>query len=132
MKKRLRKKKKVGEYKVAGVPLRVHLEPGTAADPFMDDFVAEAIEPNASLSSAFPADDPNEESLDFFVELGRWADNPESRLDKITTWLNDAAAVKKFEAGKITDARLPLRNMGCVVCSTGGRASSRAGTDKMA
>ena len=66
------------------------------------------------------------------MELGRWADNPESRLDKITTWLNDAAAVKKFEAGKITDARLPLRNMGCVVCSTGGRASSRAGTDKMA
>lgn len=113
MKKRLRKKKKIGEFKTAGAPLRVHLEPGTEPDPFMDDFLAEAIEPNASLSGAYPADDPNEDSLDFFVELGQWSDNPEGRLDKITTWLNDRASVKKFEAGKITDARYgPFEDLG--------------------
>jgi len=113
MKKRLRKKKKVGEYKAAGVPIRVHLESGTGADPFMDDFLAEALESNAALSSAFPADDPNEDSLDFFVELGRWSDNPEGRLDKMTTWLNDHTSVKKFEAGKIVDARYgPFKKLG--------------------
>jgi uncharacterized protein YggL (DUF469 family) len=46
MKKRLRKKKRVGEFKVYGVPIAVKLAAGTDFDSFLDAFILDAIESN--------------------------------------------------------------------------------------
>lgn len=100
MKKRLRKKKHVGEFTVWDVPIAIRRTITTDFDSFLDDFLDKALEANGCYFGGGGM----ENHLEGFVELGRTSDLPESRLEKISEWLKERTDVEKYISGKITDA----------------------------
>lgn len=83
MKKRLRKKKHYGEFAEYGRQLIITRVRKDGIDDFIDSFLEDAIEAN----SCFYAGCVNDVRLDFIVELGTRSDYPESKINKIKTWL---------------------------------------------
>jgi uncharacterized protein len=75
MKKRLRKKKRVGEFAEYGRQLIITRNRKDGFDEFLDAFVENAIEGNG----CYCAGGGKEDKLDFIVELGTRSDNPDFR-----------------------------------------------------
>ena len=99
MKKRLRKKKHVGEFAVFGVPVAIRLVDGTDLDTFLDAFLQDAIEANGCYFGG----GGQKERLSGIIELGVKADLPEQRLKKISHWLDSNSNVAKHLLGEIDD-----------------------------
>ena len=99
MKKRLRKKKHVGEFAVLGVPVGIKLVDGTDFDSFLNAFLTDAIEANG----CYVGGGGQKDRFSGFVELGRKADLPEERLKRISRWLDTNSEVEKYVIGEITD-----------------------------
>jgi uncharacterized protein YggL (DUF469 family) len=99
MKKRLRKKKHVGEFAVFGVPVAIRLVNGTDFDSFLDQFLEEAIEANGCYFGGGGQKD----RLSGIIELGRKVDLPEQRLKKISAWLDTNNNVENYLIGEIDD-----------------------------
>lgn len=99
MKKRLRKKKHVGEFAVFGVPVAIRLVDGTDFDSFLDEFLEEAIEANVCYFGGGGQKD----RLSGIIELGRKIDLPEERLKKISHWLDSNNNVANHLVGEIND-----------------------------
>ncbi len=100
MKKRLRKKKRVGEFKVFGAAIVIVLREKSDYDAFLDSFLTEALEANgcfiggAGLKNRFNG----------FIELGCRHDLPEQRLAAVSDWLKADPDVEKYDIGMFTDA----------------------------
>lgn len=99
MKKRLRKKKHVGEFTVFGVPLAIRLVEGTDFVSFLDQFLEEAIEANG----CYLGGGGKKDRLSGIIELGVKMDQLEQRLAKVSHWLDGNANVENHLIGEIDD-----------------------------
>jgi uncharacterized protein YggL (DUF469 family) len=80
MKKGLRMKKHRGEFTEWGIQLVATRNRKDGFNDFLDAFVMEAIKANGCYCGGGGMED----ILDVVIELGRHADDPESKLRKIT------------------------------------------------
>ena len=99
MNKRLRKKKHQGEFSEWGCQLVITRNRKDEFDEFLYSFVEEAIEANNCFCGGGGKDD----ELDVIVELGRMADNPDGKLDKVTGWLDQRMDVVSYKTGEMFD-----------------------------
>ena len=90
MNKRLRKKMHRGEFTEWGRQLVITRNRKDGFEEFLDAFIEEAIEANGCYCGGSGKQD----KLDVVVELGRRADDPAARLQKITAWLDDRPDVQ--------------------------------------
>lgn len=95
MKKRLRKKKHIGEFAEWGVQLVVMRNRKDEYDEFFDTFVEEAIESNGCLCGG----GGKEDILDVVVELGPRSGDPDAKMMKVTAWLDAREDVKHWRIG---------------------------------
>ena len=95
MKKRLRKKKHLGEFTDWGRQLVILRNRKDGFDEFFDAFIEEAIESNGCYCGG----GGKENTLDVVVELGRRSDDPNTKLNKITAWLDARPDVEKWKVG---------------------------------
>jgi uncharacterized protein len=98
MKKRLRKKRHMGEFAVFGVSLRASLSPGLTDDgfeTFLDAFIAEAIESNGLLFSGGGSPTTGWSGvIDPGTSVGRIA---EAALDAVRNWMSARAEIDSVE-----------------------------------
>jgi uncharacterized protein YggL (DUF469 family) len=99
MKKRLRKKKHLGEFTEYGRQLVINRNLKDGFDEFLDAFIEEAIE----TDGCYCGGGGKEDKLDVIVELGRRSDDPDARLNKITAWLDARPDVEKWRVGEEFD-----------------------------
>lgn len=104
MKKRLRKKKHKGEFKIFGVPLVIKRNKKTDFDMFFDAFLKQAIEANG----CFCGGGGKEDKVNVFIELGRKNNKPEMALEKIMSWLRSRSDIDKWDLGQVIDANYGL------------------------
>ena len=100
MRKRLRKKKHLGEFIEWDVAVTVNLVPGTDYETFLDDWIEQAIEGNHCFfgGSCMP------EQTEGIIQLGTIAKQPEKRLERITDWLKHRSDVLNFQFSPLFDA----------------------------
>lgn len=99
MKKRLRKKKHLGEFTEWGRQLVITRNRKDGFDEFLDAFIEDAIEANGCYCGG----GGKEDKLDVIVELGRRSDDPEGRLNRITAWLDARSDVGYVKLGEEFD-----------------------------
>ena len=99
MKKRLRKKKHIGEFAAFGVPVAAKLIDGTDFDSFLDTFLEDAIEANCCYFGGGGQKD----RLSGIIELGRKNDLPEEKLKKVSYWFRSNGNVANHMVGEIDD-----------------------------
>ena len=99
MNKRIRKKKRVGEFQELGVEITVTFADGVDHEAFLDEFLRDAIERRAMQFGG----GCNEEALQGFVELGRRPQAPKN-LEFVRQWLAAHAAVASSSVGEPVDA----------------------------
>ncbi len=99
MNKRLRKKKRLGEFTECGCQLVISLNRKDRVDEFLDSFIEEAIEANNCFCGGSGKDD----KLDVIVELGRMVDNPDGKLGRVTAWLDQRMDVAGYKTGNMFD-----------------------------
>ncbi|MFO7685021.1 MAG: 50S ribosome-binding protein YggL [Desulfobacterales bacterium] len=93
MKKRLRKKKHLGEFTEYGRQLVINRKLTDGFDEFLDAFIKEAIEAN----NCYCGGGGKEDKLNVIVELGRRSDDPDARLDRIIAWLDARPDVENWK-----------------------------------
>lgn len=99
MKKRLRKKKHLGDFSEWGRQLVAIRNTKKDADEFHDAFIIEAIEANGCYCGGSLSDD----KINVIVELGKQSEDLESKFAKVTAWLDDRADVEEWRAGTLFD-----------------------------
>jgi uncharacterized protein YggL (DUF469 family) len=99
MKKRLRKKKHRGEYTEWGRQLVITRNRKDEFDRFLDAFIEEAVEANGCYCGG----GGKEDKLDLVIELDRRSDDPESRLKRITAWLDARPDVQGWKTSEEFD-----------------------------
>lgn len=99
MKKRLRKKKRIGEFTEWGRQLVVVRNRKDGFDDFLDAFIEEAIEANGCYCGG----GGQEDKLDVVVELGRRTNDPDARLGRITAWLDSRPDVEDWRVSEEFD-----------------------------
>ena len=92
MKKRLRKKKHLGEFAEWGRQIVITRNRKNEFDEFLDAFIEEAIEANGCYCGG----GGKEDKLDVVVELGRRASDPDAILEEITAWLDGRPDVQAY------------------------------------
>jgi uncharacterized protein YggL (DUF469 family) len=100
MKKRFRKKKHLGEYKVFGISIAIRLRSKTIYDDFHHAFILQAIEKNGCWFGGGGFED----KMEGFIELGSIRNDPHAKRKSIIQWLESRNDVAKFHVGEITDA----------------------------
>ena len=95
MKKRLRKKKHLGEFAEWGRQLVIKRNRKDGFDEFIDAFIEDAIESNGCYCGG----GGKEDKLDVIVELGRLVENPDSRLKKDNRMARCPNRCRKLESG---------------------------------
>jgi uncharacterized protein YggL (DUF469 family) len=99
MKKRLLKKKHLGQFAELGRQLVATRNTKANPDAFQDAFIMEAIEANGCFCGGALSDD----TIDVIVELGRRSEDPEEKFSKITAWLDARPDVQDWRAGPLFD-----------------------------
>lgn len=100
MNKRIRRKRRMGEFREFCVPVAVKMASGSDIEKFLNDFIMDAMDANrCCLGGGGDVD-----HFEGFIELGRASENPESKLENIKAWLSGRSDVEKFVTGSITDA----------------------------
>jgi uncharacterized protein len=99
MKKRLRKKKHVGEFAEYGRQVIVLRNRRDGFDEFIDAFVEEAINANGCYCAGGGKDD----KLDVIIELGTRLEGPDARLQKVIAWLEERPDVRNWKVGQEFD-----------------------------
>lgn len=102
MNKRLRKKKRVGEFRELGFRVRFET-PGLTADQvdaLCDRWLAEAIEPNGLLcgGSCGPVE------WDGFVQMDHRGSATDEHREAVTRWLKSESTIKNVEVFPLVDA----------------------------
>jgi uncharacterized protein YggL (DUF469 family) len=99
MRRRIRKKKHIGEFQEFGVEVAAKLKSAADLDAFLDDFILNAVEVNGlafgggGLGARFSG----------FVELGRRGVHT-SNLEKVTAWLAKEGRIESYQVGEPVDA----------------------------
>ena len=99
MKKRIRKKKHLGEFSEWGRQIVIERNRKKDFDEFLDAFIEEAIEAN----ECYCGGGGKEDKLDVIVELGCYSKNPEAKMAKITAWLDARPDVQGYKIGGLFD-----------------------------
>ena len=99
MKKRLRKKKHIGEFAEWGRQLVASRNTNINADAFHDAFIIEAIEANGCYCGGSLSDD----KINVIVELGKMSENLESKFAKVTAWIDKRSDIEEWRAGPLFD-----------------------------
>jgi uncharacterized protein YggL (DUF469 family) len=99
MRKRLRKKKHLGEFTEWGRQLVIMRNRKEEFDEFLDAFIEEAVESNGCYCGG----GGKEDKLNVVVELGRRSDHPEARMAKIIEWLETRSDVQSWRMGEEFD-----------------------------
>ena len=100
MKRRLRKKKHLGEFKLLGIEILIKLNSKDAFNQFHNDFILQAVEGNGCSFGGGGMED----HIEGFIELGCASDKPESRLKAVAQWLDLRNDVSGYKIGQLTDA----------------------------
>eukprot|EP01156_Anaeramoeba_ignava_P000527 Anaeramoba_ignava/a106535_10.p1 GENE.a106535_10~~a106535_10.p1 ORF type:complete len:120 (+),score=6.24 a106535_10:158-517(+) len=99
MKKRLRKKKFIGEYKELGVIVKIKIKSGTDPDKFLVNLLIDGMEQNG----AYFCGSCGPEVFDGIIELGRFKYDLNKRFELIKKWLDDCEDVENVEYEKLID-----------------------------
>ena len=99
MRKRLRKKKHVGEYTEWGRQFIITRNRRDGFDEFLDAFIEEAIEANG----CFCGGSGKEDKLDVVVELGKNLTDADYKKNQIIKWLESRLDVKGWRIGDMFD-----------------------------
>lgn len=99
MRKRLRKKKHLGEFVEWGGPVVIRRSRQEGFEAFFDDFLDQAIEGNGCYFGGGGKQD----QLEGIVELGQASAEPEERLKRVAAWLEAREDVEGYEIGKMVD-----------------------------
>lgn len=99
MNKRLRKKRRRGEFAEWGRRLMITRNRKDGFDEFLDAFIEQAVEANDCYCGGGGVDD----RLDVVLELGRRADEPDARFRKIVAWLDARPDVQQWKASELFD-----------------------------
>lgn len=102
MKKRLRKKKHVGEFTEYGIEISIKFNSNIDSDQFLDDFIENAIERNGLL---FGGGHDNI-TLEGVIELGR-SDKYLLNSDKVSIFLKQHSAIKSHTLSEPFDIYYP-------------------------
>ena len=100
MRKRLRKKKHVGEYTEWGRQFVITRNRRDGFDEFLDTFIEEAIEAKGCCCGGGGG---KEDRLDVVVELGRNLIDTDLKKNHITKWLESRSDVKGWRIGEMFD-----------------------------
>ena len=100
MKKRLRKKTYIGEFKEWGVTISITRSKDADFETFLDEFIEQSMEGNACYFTGTG----EKKHLEGFIDLGRSLDKSEAKLAHVTAWLDKRSDVKKYAMGKLADA----------------------------
>jgi len=95
MKKRLRRKKHIGEFAEFGRQLIITRNKKQGFDEFLDAFIEDAIEANGCFCGGGGCDD----KLDVVIELARRSHDPDARLKRIIYWVESRSDVKGYQVG---------------------------------
>jgi uncharacterized protein YggL (DUF469 family) len=98
VKKRVRKKRHLGEFREWGCELEVELHSKEEFDQFLDTLVEEV-----EKMSCFCGGGGSGNLLSMIVELGTENNNPASRRAHIKDWLKAQPSVKSFSVGPLID-----------------------------
>ena len=99
MRKRLRKKKHIGDYTEWGRQLVITRNRRDGFDEFLDAFIEEAIEANGCYCGG----GGKEDKLDVVVELGRNLSDADLKKNHIIKWLISRPDVKGWKIGEVFD-----------------------------
>ena len=99
MKKRLRKKKHIGEFAEWGRELTVQRNTKEGFDDFFFAFIDEAIEANGLTCGGGGSED----SLSVIIELGARNDPQDERIEQVKKWLDDRQDVQDYKVGELVD-----------------------------
>jgi uncharacterized protein len=102
MRKRLRKKKHIGEFQEFGVEISATLRDDVDFIEFLDDFLGSAVEAHG-LAFGGGGQTPR---LEGYLELGR-RDVVEPNLAAVSKWLSADARVLAIDVGEPEDAWYP-------------------------
>jgi uncharacterized protein len=99
MRKRLRKKRHMGEFRKWGLPIAVRLRHPNGFDDFLDAFIAQAIEAHGLAFGGGGQGD----RLTGVIEVGRMADPIEARLQQVRRWLEAREDIEAYVVGPLVD-----------------------------
>jgi len=99
MKKRLRKKKRHGEFAEWGRHLIATRKTRENGEPFLDAFLTEAIEAHGCFFGGLIVDN----KIKGVVELGRKSNDPDAKYAEITAWLDSRPDVQDWKSGPLFD-----------------------------
>jgi len=99
MKKRLRKKKKCGEFIEWGCDLVINHDTKESPDIFSDSFVEEAIEANDCCCGVSCTNS----KVDGIIQLGMQSQDPKAKLNKVIAWIKAHPDVKDWQVGPLYD-----------------------------
>lgn len=103
MRKRLRKKKHLGEFMEYGVHFIIRFDSVSRdLDTFLDAFLLEAIEAHHCCTAA--GGDIHGDLLTGFIELGKEADDFMGRLSAIKTWVSSQPDIIAHSFSPLSDA----------------------------
>ena len=98
MRKRLRKKKHVGEFREWGVEFDSTLKPGVDFDVFLEEFLIDCIESRGLIFGGGGGGT----KLRGFVELGR-GDKHLANLAHVAAWFANSASIENYSIGEPVD-----------------------------
>ena len=99
MNKRLRKKKRVGEFTEWGLPVVGRVVSQQAADPFLDSFIEFVESKSMFCAGGFSSSGV----FDFFVELGRGKTSSKDSIGQLREWFVSRPEVESFTFGSPID-----------------------------
>jgi uncharacterized protein YggL (DUF469 family) len=103
MRKRLRKKRHLGEFQELGFEVTFRLREGATIedlDPILDAFLEEAMEANGLVAGGGGRPDDQ----DFFVCLGGRGSATDDHRRRVVTWLGSRAEILDPIVGPLADA----------------------------
>ncbi|MCB9852628.1 MAG: DUF469 family protein [Phycisphaerales bacterium] len=107
MRKRIRKKKRIGEYRAYGVEVSVRLCSAANFGVFMDDFI-DVVEANSATIGGGDGDSDSLELTGFIAFSCVGKALVSQRLQAIRTWLQSSPVVASFSMTKSADAEYGL------------------------
>jgi uncharacterized protein YggL (DUF469 family) len=100
MRKRLRKKKHLKEFKEFGVEISIQLKKEKGFDKFWFDFITEAIERNNFVFGGGGGGN----KFKGFIELGYEKEDPVILKNKLIEWLDLRKDIETYHVGELKDA----------------------------
>jgi uncharacterized protein YggL (DUF469 family) len=101
MRRRLRKKRHLGEFREWGLTIAIQRTHPDGFDDFLDDFIAQAI---AAHGFAFRGGGHGDR-LTGVIEVGRTGDPIAARLHHVRAWLGARTDVASYVVGPLVDLR---------------------------